>query len=513
MIAHAADLQRRQVQIGAQLKARKQAVAGVNDRIQSLAGLDHYPVWEELDWEAIVRRISELQAEKDRILGASGRLTALNDELARVAGTVGSAEQELAELERRRGGIEKERASAQREVERADRILADAQLTERLADARSELESAETKALDGDKLDTTTLVRTEQLTREVLVRERDRVRQRQNGAGQRAIAAMGTFRSRYPQETTDFDASLPAAGEYRQLHRRVAEDDLPRFESEFKNYLNENTIRDVASFAAQLNKQETLIRERIDHINQSLVGIDYNEGRYITLVAAATPNVDVREFRAELRACTDDVIGAQDEQYSEQKFLQVKRIIDRFKGREGHTDADRAWRRRVTDVRQWCLFSASERWRDNDEEYEHYSDSGGKSGGQKEKLAYTVLAASLTYQFKLDWGAARSKAFRFVVIDEAFGRGSEVSTQYALKLFTRLGLQLLIVTPLKKIHVIEPFVSAVGYVDNPSGSYSRLQSLTIAEYRRRRAERLSPVADDHRSDSRGTADGEAGPAA
>ena len=86
----------------------------------------------------------------------------------------------------------------------------------------------------------------------------------------------------------------------------------------------------------------------------------------------------------------------------------------------------------MTDVRQWFVFSASERWRDDDTEYEHYTDSAGKSGGQKEKLAYTILAASLAYQFKLDWGAARSKAFRFVVIDEAFGRGSEVSTRYAL---------------------------------------------------------------------------------
>jgi uncharacterized protein YPO0396 len=46
--------------------------------------------------------------------------------------------------------------------------------------------------------------------------------------------------------------------------------------------------------------------------------------------------------------------------------------------------------------------------------------------------------------------------FRFAVIDEAFGRGSDASTRYALELFAKLGLQLLIVTPLQKVHVIEP---------------------------------------------------------
>jgi uncharacterized protein YPO0396 len=105
---------------------------------------------------------------------------------------------------------------------------------------------------------------------------------------------------------------------------------------------------------------------------------------------------------------------------------------------------------------------------------------------QKEKLAYTILAASLAYQFNLRWGVKRAKDFRFVVIDEAFGRGSDESTRFALSLFSNLGLQLLIVTPLQKIHVIEPFVSLVGFVENKHGNNSALQSLTIEEYHARK---------------------------
>jgi len=52
-----------------------------------------------------------------------------------------------------------------------------------------------------------------------------------------------------------------------------------------------------------------------------------------------------------------------------------------------------------------------------------------------------------------------------------------------LELFARLGLQLLIVTPLQKVHVIEPYVRAIGFVDNPDGNNSRLQTLTIEEFR------------------------------
>ncbi|MDN5938920.1 MAG: ATP-dependent exonuclease SbcCD, C subunit-like protein, partial [Salinisphaera sp.] len=269
-------------------------------------------------------------------------------------------------------------------------------------------------------------------------------------------------------------------------------DDLPRFDQRFKELLNQNTIREVASFQTQLNKEREGIRERIATINRSLHEIDYTTGRYIELVAETAPDADIRDFRQELRACTEGALtGSEDEQYSEAKFLQVKRIIERFQGREGSSEMDRRWTRKVTDVRNWFSFSASERWREDGTEYEHYSDSAGKSGGQKEKLAYTVLAASLAYRFGLEWGETRSRSFRFVVIDEAFGRGSDESARYGLELFRRLNLQLLVVTPLQKIHIIEPYVANVGFVHNDDGRESMLRNLTIEEYREERAARKS----------------------
>jgi uncharacterized protein YPO0396 len=181
------------------------------------------------------------------------------------------------------------------------------------------------------------------------------------------------------------------------------------------------------------------IKDRVEKINQSLAGIDYNSGRYIVLELQPSPDAEVRDFLQDLRAYTEGTItGADDMQYSDVKFLQVKAIIDRFRWREGLTELDRRWPEKVSDVRNWFLFAASERWRADNSEHEHYSDSGGKSGGQKEKLAYTILAASLADQFGLEWGAARSRSFRFVVIDEAFGRGTDESARYGLKLFRQL---------------------------------------------------------------------------
>src|SRR5262249_40970617 len=105
---------------------------------------------------------------------------------------------------------------------------------------------------------------------------------RQTTIGNRIIGKMGDFRRAYPLETSELDDSMRSVPAYRELHRRLVEDDLPRFQDKFKNYLNTNTIRDIAGFHSQLNKQVELIKERVDTINASLVGIDYNR-RFIRL--------------------------------------------------------------------------------------------------------------------------------------------------------------------------------------------------------------------------------------
>jgi uncharacterized protein YPO0396 len=457
------------------------------ERGNVLVGLEQTRDFTEIDYQAVVNRIAELRDEHATLKAASAELTRLDAELASLRQQIDTADKQRSELDGKIGGVEgsiREAEAARREVlgvlaepgcESGRRYFT--AIAELLAKAGHQPPPT---AAACDKAEANAAGKIVEIT--------DKRGDRKTRLSTRIVAAMVEFRRQYPVETSELDNAVESADGYRELHNRLADDDLPRFQQQFKTYLNQNTIREIASFQAQLNKQSELIKERIATINRSLVGVDYNPGRFIRLEPQQTPNTEIRDFRADLRACTDNVVssGDADDQYSEQKFLQVKQIIERFKGREGQTDADRKWTRLVTDVRNWFLFTASERFREDDTEYEHYADSAGKSGGQKEKLAYTILAASLAYQFRLEWGAATSRTFRFAVIDEAFGRGSDESTRFALELFGRLGLQLLIVTPLQKIHVIEPYVSAVGFVDNPTSQHSRLQTLTIEEYNARR---------------------------
>lgn len=480
------DLEQRSAALAGLISQLMTKRRGLADRLTTLRQLSMFDDFSSLDWRPIASEIDKLEQERRQLQEGSDTLKTLTAKLAEIEQEISAitarhktASDEAVRLEERRRV-----ANDQLRIASDDEAAATEHVREVLF---PRLDSLRAEALGEHKLTVEACEAREREVRDWLQVQIDNEGRRIDRVRDRIISAMRAYKETYPLETRDVDAAIEASGEYRAMLAALLVDDLPRFEARFKALLNENTIREVANFQSQLARERETIRERIERINQSLRGIAYNPGRYIVLEAEPNTDIEIRDFQQDLRACTEGALtGSDDSDYSEAKFLQVKGIIERFRGREGSAELDKRWSRKVTDVRSWFVFSASERWREDDTEHEHYADSSGKSGGQKEKLAYTVLAASLAYQFGLEVGAAQSRSFHFVLIDEAFGRGSDESTRYGLELFRELDLQLLIVTPLQKIHTIEPFVAAVGFVHNEGGRRSMLRNLSIEEYRQER---------------------------
>jgi hypothetical protein len=290
---------------------------------------------------------------------------------------------------------------------------------------------------------------------------------------------MREFKREYPIESQDFDDNVEALKEYNAFLEKILKDELPKYEEKFKKELQENIFRHIIHFKTNLDIQERTIKDKIKEINDSLEGIDYSKGRYIKLIQKRTVDKDIIDFRNSLNHITTNSID--DNNLIEEKFLEIKKIIDRFKGRANETDRDKKWTAYVTDVRNWFHFSATEYWRDNNEEYEHYTDSGGKSGGQKEKLAYTILGASLAYNYGIN--TKNRTSFRLIIIDEAFLKSSDESARFGLELFKKLDFQFIIVTPLLKINTMEPYIRHVGFVSyNDNSHISTLTNISLSEY-------------------------------
>lgn len=438
--------------------------------------LMHFQSFEEIDWKEQAHRIEDIKQE-------IAQLESTSDQLAVLMGQIEAAETQLKTLKDSRdeiigqkGKLKERVGSYERDIEDSKKILDGIKPEEKeqhfpalakLDKATFSLASANTFQSD--------LLKT--IDRKIELRSAEQIASRK-----KMIGHMSHFTRTFPEDTVELQPSAEYLDEMRRMHQTLKKDDLPKFEEKFKELLQKGTINDIALFKNKLEATALEITEKIGLINTSLKEIEYNTGTYIELIAEEESDYEIREFRSDLKNCLSHALG-KESYYSEEKYLQVKKLLDRFSD-----DAERRWRDKVIDVRNWYSFGASEKNLETQLEVNYYSDSSGKSGGQKEKLAYTVLASALAYQYGVHDEQKARRSFRFVVIDEAFGRGSDESTRFGLELFKRMGLQLLVVTPMQKINVISPYIAFVHFVSNPTGQNSEVLTLTRDEYLQQQAD-------------------------
>ncbi|ART82638.1 hypothetical protein CBP31_08410 [Oceanisphaera profunda] len=435
--------------------------------------------FEQLNWPQLAQQIEQLEQEYRLLEQSSDQLQTLQKNLQ-------AAKTSLVALQEQRDERLTECGKLSNEIESLSKVLAEheAQL-HALSDTAKEQYFPSLSALfrqygAHDNLRIDMLANQGSLLRTKLNDRIQSLEKKRNNKESQMIAAMAQFGHAFPNDVTELDQSLAALAEYQALLSQLQQEDLPRHEARFKKMLNQDTIRAMALFRSQLDRQEEDIAARIRLINQSLHELDYQDGTYIEVDGVTSPDVEIREFKQRLKQCVE--YATDDNLYSEQKFEQVKSLIEQMRN-------DPKWTKKVVDVRYWQLFNVIERFREDNSEKECYSDSGGKSGGQKEKLAYSILAAAILLQYRLVGQEAQQtsagqqqRRFNLVVIDEAFARGSKDSTRFGLELFKKLGLQLLLVTPLQKLDIIEHYVQHVHFVDQQQNR-SIVLNMTIAEYR------------------------------
>lgn len=469
------DLTRQIEKLSAHLRELDGALARRRKDVSTLENLLGYAHYSDIDWRSRQTELERKQAQLRDLEAQAQQLRQLEQKEADLRRQIDATDQ-------RRNQVLATITTLTNRINDYQRRLQDAEA--RLRDATDETQRLWERighiVIDADKepLTLDALATRTAYLQTSLLRSAANFRGLQNSAKSKIEDCMLTFKRDYPDDGAALTADVQALAAYEAIHERLQRDDLPRHKDRFKQMLDRDVTRSVINFSTNLDQQERDIERSIEELNESLAQVDYGGNTTIRLLAEPSRDAEINEFRRDLRACIPDA-GDNSPAELERAYQRIKALIQRF-------DDDPNWMRRVIDVRRWRAFAAEQIAQDG-RQIDYYSDSSGKSGGQKAKLAYTILASAIAHQYGLQDAVTNDRSFRFVVVDEAFSKLDDDNARYAMQLFAQLGLQLLVVTPMAKLNVIEDYVKAYHLVvNNAEGNNSRLFNLTQAEYREQR---------------------------
>jgi uncharacterized protein YPO0396 len=467
----------------AEIRNLEQQRSILTEQIQSWQNLREYQIFEELDPMPALEKLEEMKAQILQLSQESSQLAALKTQLEQCRENQQIRTKERRELEREHGALEQSLKQHQQQEHKQKTLLNTIQL-----EAWQPLVQHIEPELRGRELNLENVDDLEKTIFDTLLRRAKSFLGQANTLQTSIEKTMQDFRNRFPTDSTEMDSTIGSMPDYQRLLGRLEHDDLPQYREQFKKWLDDKISLAIKSFQTSLENQDEDIVRSIKDLNTALEQINYTTSTYIQLEAKKNTDAEVSAFRQLLRACTPDHGQLQNNELREANFMQIKNLIERF-------STDSKWTNKVTDVRQWRVFAARERYRETHEEKNYYEGSSGKSGGQKAKLAYTILASAIAYQYQLEPGKHNAKTFRFVVVDEAFSKSDEINSRYAMELFEKLDLQLLVVTPKDKTHVVESFIQSCHFVINsPEEDNSQVYTLTQQQFeqqKRRWANELS----------------------
>lgn len=261
----------------------------------------------------------------------------------------------------------------------------------------------------------------------------------------------------------------------------IKDDKLVELKLKFDEYLTISLKNTFGSLNERITSWDKEIRDAIRILNRNLLKIPFDKENdtHLQLEIKSSSDQDFKEFEKNLlRAIPNirDLVEGNEEKRKE-IYKGIKAFLDKYR-------LDDNLRAKVLDLRRKYIFSAKE-INNDDSIKQYYQDTGSLSGGEKAKLTYTILAASIAYQFNLDNYDEYSKGpFRFVILDEAFSKSDAKNSEYALQLFKELDLQLMVITPRNGINIVEGYVSSLHLLEkNSDGKTSSISSMTIEEYR------------------------------
>ncbi len=475
--------------VAAEVKASEaeKQVRKFDDQLEAIRGIIAVGSFTEIDFRSVQVELNRLKRELDELESSSEQLQVLKRQLESIERRLKRNQVELDELTKRIGANERDRQNN-------DRVLRELRQQIRDSDTAAFTQWAAEfdRVQEVGEVTLGNIRQIEDQVRDRLTKQAARQLGFANTATNEMLPHMQNFLRDYAEHSANLRAGAEFAADFATLREQISRDDLPKHKQRFEEFLGHTLIGEMAQFQTMLLNHDKEIRMRVDAVNASLRKIAFSESTHVQIVASQTRADDIGQFRAKLRACLEKGLKPDDEDRL-RIFTHIRELIAQF-------EKDEPWAKRVTDARNWLEFGVREIADADKREVNYYSASSGKSGGQKAKLAFTILASAITAQYGLVTAESDAKTFRLVVIDEAFARTDEANSQRALELFKKLDLQLIIVSPFDaKSRIVENYVDSFHLAVNPDGNNSRLCRASRAEYE-------SALAGNSESQKKETAD-------
>ena len=279
-----------------------------------------------------------------------------------------------------------------------------------------------------------------------------------------ALGEFADFLNKWPAHQATLNTTPESAGEFFEKLDELERDGLPRHEKRFRELLEKQSLEHFVDLNLEIQRARKEILSRMAVVNASLELAPFSrlaEGEsHLKIEVKNVQSQDITDFRNELSGLLQ---GAWDDLSSieaEARFSQIKKLVERLDPTNSNPEVQR-WRKLVLDVRQHGEFTAY----DLDEAgnvIETYLSGSGKSGGQRQKLTTTCLAAALRYQ--LGNSEEGLPVFAPVILDEAFDKADSDFTDLSMNIFRRFGFQMIVATPEKSIVTLEPYIGGAFYV-------------------------------------------------
>lgn len=461
--------------VGSEIARLDSTLDAQRARQTAIHRLKEISIYDEIDYLTHEQELSELQEEKESLEQNNDVLRVLKQRLKSIKDDSAATKRSRDEVIICETQVSSDLAKWKNAIHKARNTLLEREHAGELAthiQSFSECEAYFTET----PLTPDTLTEQEQIYLENRRCERDTLKEAMQPHENEVCRLMNLYLREFSEEQADLDADLSYLESFCHRNERIRHDDLPRHEARFKERLNEKVIQEIGLLNGAFRTESTEINAKIDLLNQSLRQLEYRPGTYMQLDPRPVKDMEIADFQASLRECLAGTFEGTLEA-DEARYIRIEKLLKRLR-------EETRWRDKVTDVRRWFDFAAREVDEATGTEQAYYEDSTGQSGGEKAKLAFTILVAAIAYQYDIDPSQPSSERFQFVVVDEMFSKVDDQYSEYALQLFRKFGLQLLIVAPLDaKARVTEPYVGCYLHVVKDMASHrSEIYSMTAKEF-------------------------------